>query len=98
MVNLMRPLNIKTENWRSRWLVFDDWKVLHRVGKIVWHDEYGEMVAGQGMTVCEKAGFLQVPGIFARMGLERCPACCAAMGVPAGKGNPFNEGVKEPGD
>lgn len=92
----MRPLDIKTENWRSRWLVFDDWNVLHRVAKITWDTE--DMIEGKGMSVCEKEGWMQVPGIYSRMGTDRCPACCKALGVPEGKGNPFNEGIKEIGD
>jgi len=94
----MRPLDIDKNYWRSRWLVFDDWNILHRVAKMSWHEEYGDKVAGKGMTVCEQEGFLQMPGIFSRMGLDRCPACCKVMLVPEGKGNPFNEGIKEVGD
>ncbi len=94
----MRPLDIQKDNWRSRWLVFDDWNVLHRVAKMTWHEEYGDKIAGQGMTVCEKEGFIQMPGIYSRMGLDRCPECCKAMGVTPGKGNPYNDGIKEAGD
>ena len=32
-----------------------------------------------------------IPGMFSRMGAERCRGCCAALGYPAGKGSPKND-------
>jgi hypothetical protein len=71
-------------------LVLPSWKVLHRVSEITWEGEDGEMIEGEGITVCGKSGFLRMPGIFSRMGLERCKRCCQIMKIPNGKGAPFN--------
>ncbi|MFC0626153.1 hypothetical protein [Kribbella deserti] len=34
---------------------------------------------------------IMIPGMFTRMGAQRCPACCAATGLPPGKGSPKND-------
>lgn len=52
-------------------------------------------IEGVGRTVCGVSGFLRVPGIFSRMSLPRCAECCKRVGVPDGKGNPYNEGMDE---
>ncbi|WP_255569229.1 hypothetical protein [Roseomonas alba] len=31
-----------------------------------------------------------MPGLFSRTGAPRCPACCAALGIPFGDGAPLN--------
>lgn len=33
---------------------------------------------------------LWIPGIFSRMGSQRCPACCDAVRMPHGKQSPKN--------
>jgi hypothetical protein len=72
---------------------------LHRVSTIEWDDpENDEMISGKGMTVCGRAGWLHMPGIFSRMGLVRCRICCARMGIPQGNGAPFNVRIYESGD
>lgn len=90
------PLPLTQDHWRSRWLVLPRWRNLHRVAEIAWAD--GEMIYGQGTTVCGKKGRLAMPGIFARLGLKRCRSCCRSLGIPHGDGAPFNEGLLEPGD
>jgi hypothetical protein len=34
---------------------------------------------------------LWIPGMFTRMGAERCKGCCRALGYPQGKGSPKND-------
>lgn len=91
------PLHIPQDHWRSRWLLVPNGSVLHRVASIEW-EHPDEMIAGKGTTVCGLSRRLHMPGIFSRMGLKRCPACCLAMGIPEGEGAPYNDGLLEPGD
>jgi hypothetical protein len=90
------PLPIPQDDWPSRWLVLPSWRVLHRVAEIEWED--GEMIVGEGVTVCGRRGRLRMPGVFSRIGLKRCTKCCRALGIPQGEGHPYNEGVYEDGD
>lgn len=83
------PLFIPDDHWRSRWLVLPSWGALHRVASITWEDP-PDMIAGEGVTVCGRRGRLQMPGLFSRMGLPRCAACCRALGIPSGNGAPAN--------
>ena len=93
---LLSPLPIDADNWRSRWLVAQRWNALHRIAEIVWED--GEMIVGEGVTVCGRRARFSMPGIFSRMGLKRCPQCCKALGIPAGNGAPFNALTGEEAD
>jgi hypothetical protein len=36
------------------------------------------------------AAWVCIPGVFSRMGAERCTGCCRALGYPAGAGSPKN--------
>jgi len=87
------PLELHDDDWRSRWLVFESWRCLHRVAEIAWWDD-SDKIRGDGVTVCGTEGFLMMPGIMSRMGLRRCKKCCDMMGVPSGEGSPYNEGVR----
>jgi len=94
----LRPLPLDDDHWRSRWLVFPSWNRLHRVVSIDWDDCDGEdpvMISGPGTILCGRTGYLQMPGIFGRMGLERCRVCCRRAGVPEGAGAPYNQGIEE---
>lgn len=44
-----------------------------------------------GTTVCGKDGHWIVPGLFSRMGALRCRQCCRKIGVPGGRGTPWND-------
>ena len=83
------PLALSSDEWRSRWLVNGQWDVLHRISTIEWED--GEKISGTGRTVCGLEDSFVMPGIFSRMGLKRCDACCEALHIPGGEGAPFNE-------
>jgi hypothetical protein len=96
--DMAEPLKIDQDNWRSRWLVFSgSGRVLHRVAVIEWEDDE-DMIAGDGVVLCGRKGWLHMPGIFSRMDLKRCPKCCRLMGIPQGDGAPFNANILEPGD
>ncbi len=42
------------DDWRCRWLVFADWKRLHRVATIEWAD--GDRISGQAVSACGRSG------------------------------------------
>ena len=96
MATRLRPLKIRQDDWRSRWLVLRSWRLLHRVASIDWED--GEMIMGDGVTLCGRKGWLTMPGFISRMELKRCPKCCRLMRIPDGDGAPFNANILEPGD
>jgi hypothetical protein len=46
---------------------------------------------GPGVTACGRHGWLSIPGLFSRMGTDRCSNCCKAAGMPLGVGSPKND-------
>jgi hypothetical protein len=89
-----------TGAWHSRWLVLPSWNRLHRIAsvdgysrKMSRHGINGEPVVG--VSACGRRGRFAMPGIVSRMGLERCVRCCDVVGVPKGKGAPYNQGVNK---
>lgn len=38
-----------------------------------------------------KDGLAWIPGMFSRMGVDRCTQCCNALGLPHGTGSPKND-------
>lgn len=84
--------------WKQAWKVLDGWERLHRVAVVrIWDvdgegdwDGYSELTRIDGITCCGQAGRLSMPGLFSRMGLERCAHCCRAAGVEPGGGIPGN--------
>lgn len=54
---------------------FDDWD-----GSLV----HAKSLCGIGMG-------LGIPGVFSRMGAERCTECCQLSGLPEGVGSPKND-------
>ena len=91
----MKPLRIPKAHWRSRWLVLESWNRLHRIAKIEWEQEEGDMIVGHGIACCGAKGRFSMPGVFSRMGLARCKHCCRIAGVPEGEGAPENKGIAE---
>ena len=93
--------------WHSAWFVHQlDGKEarLHLVPGIPWWDgkkhpglqdeaccapgAIGEALCGRGSR---KNGGWNIPGVFDRLGLERCRLCCDAAEFPWGFGTPGNE-------
>lgn len=70
------------------WWVFYDGTVLHAAE--VQYDQRLD-VGGQGSTACGRRGTLWIPGIFTRMGAQRCKRCCLVVGFPQGTGSPKND-------
>lgn len=76
------------DRWRQRWLVGKNWEALHRIAAVRWDDE--DEISGRGRTVCGRRGHFTMPGMFSRLGLIRCARCCKRLGIPGGRGAPFN--------
>ena len=77
----------------KRWVVLHSWRRLHRVAEMVqdWEADGYVPIGGEGITVCGQSGRLAMPGLFSRMGLERCGHCCRGVGIPRGNGVPVND-------
>lgn len=51
-----------------------------------------EQWGGAGTTLCGfHSEWLNIPGIFSRMGQKRCNRCCDLSGYPRGEGSPKND-------
>ena len=83
------PLALPRDRWRSRWLVTPTWNRLHRC-MVLEVDE--DDLPRAGVAVCGYSGPLAMPGFCSRVGLERCAHCCRILGIPRGKGAPYNSG------
>ena len=82
---------------RVDWLVSKSWRKLHAVRNADWTDENrADMAMEWGVSspvrlACGRtAAGVWIPGMFTRMGAERCSGCCRALGYPQGKGSPKN--------
>ena len=77
------------------WLVSKTWNRLHfadlsaedAVEIIDWGGLDGPVRLACGRT----AAYVCIPGMFSRMGAERCTGCCRALGYMPGKGSPKND-------
>lgn len=68
---------------------------LHHVSTIERETDYGQRSV-EGVTTCGIATTLFVPGLFSRMGMERCRPCCRKLGLPEGTGSPKNDDSLRP--
>ena len=51
---------------------------------------------GATMTArCGVTTLMAWPGIFSRIGKDRCAHCCRALGIPRGHGTPGNEAARK---
>lgn len=57
---------------------------------VEWDDPEYHAYVDDGATACGIRGELAIPGLFSRMGMERCKKCCRITGFPPGKGSPKN--------
>ena len=83
---------------RYDWLVSKSWNKLHAVRGGDWTDEHrADMEEHWGVSrpvrlACGRtAASVWIPGMFTRMGAERCKGCCRALRYPQGKGSPKND-------
>lgn len=86
-------MRLSLKHWRSRWMYTHEGRVLHRVSSVQrwWPGE--KWIHGDVTMVCGVRGHAYMPGLFSRMGLDRCKKCEKAMGLAHGHGNPWNYGV-----
>lgn len=89
------------ENAGHWWLVCGRWHRLHAIpGTVLTADEMRNAVDDcrliPARAACRLPRRWQMPGIFSRLGLRRCTACCRALGIPAGYGTPANDQSRRP--
>lgn len=58
---------------------------------IKWDDPEYEAHDERAVTACGLRGWFVIPGVFSRMGKQRCKKCCKKVGFPPGKGSPKND-------
>lgn len=75
------------------WLLLGEGGVLHHAA---WWTPDHEEVQGRGVTECGRKGWLHIPGLFTRMGADRCQPCCDQLGFPRGVGSPRNDDACRP--
>ncbi len=85
---------------RVDWFVTKCWNRLHAVNDQEWTGEHrADMeqewaVLSPVRLACGRmAAGVWIPGMFTRMGGQRCKGCCRALGYPEGKGSPKNDWV-----
>ena len=78
--------------WRAiaewDWVVTREGLRLHAIESL--SNDADEDWFGVGRTVCGLSGEFYIPGIFTRMGADRCVRCCDKLGFPRGKQSPKN--------
>lgn len=74
------------------WWVLPTWKRLHAAVEFT----YDDWPFGDGLTACGHRGRLGIPGLFTRMGAQRCSHCCDRLGFPRGIGSPKNDKACRP--
>lgn len=86
---MLDPFPFLHDDWRWRWLQTDTGTRLHRIAIVEWDWSRGD-VRGPGASVCGIERWFSMPGFFSRMDAQRCPVCCRLLGIPNGRGAPFN--------
>jgi hypothetical protein len=72
-------------------------KFLHHLASFDDPKQAGDDWGGPGVASCGyRNDWFCIPGIFTRMGAERCPRCCKAVGFPVGVGSPKNDEALRP--
>lgn len=83
---------------RVDWFVAGLGRRLHAVRDEAWTSEHRADMEQDWVVwsvpvrlACGRAAAtVSIPGMFTRMGAERCKGCCRATGLPAGTGSPKN--------
>jgi hypothetical protein len=81
---------------RMDWFVSKSWNRLHAVLEFT-DDHKADMEQEWGVSspvrlACGRtAAGVWIPGMFTRMGAQRCKGCCRTTGMPPGKGSPKND-------
>jgi hypothetical protein len=83
--------------WRTLaewdWVVIqEDDEYIHAIAEVASTTDVEVDWGGPGSTACGlRSAWLSIPGLFSRMGAERCPKCCEATGMPQGRQSPKND-------
>lgn len=75
------------------WVIFTGATRLHALGSLEDPVAADFDWSGWGFTACGRRSWLSIPGLFSRMGLQRCYHCCRILGFPQGEGSPKNDDV-----
>jgi hypothetical protein len=76
------------------WLVSRSWNRLHHAD--LSPQDAADLIDEGGLdgpvrlSCGRTAAWVGIPGVFTRMGAERCTGCCRALGFPVGTGSPKN--------
>lgn len=79
-----------------------DWAVtlggdrLHGIASLEGADVWEREGHQPAMAFCGLRTLFTIPGIFTRMGAERCSRCCDKLGWPRGTGSPKNDPTLRP--
>ena len=83
---------------RVDWFVAGLGRRLHAVRDEAWTGEHRTEMEQEWIVwssvrlACGRmAACVSIPGMFTRMGAERCKGCCRATGMPEGTGSPKND-------
>jgi hypothetical protein len=85
---------------RLDWLVSRSWNRLHHAD--LSPQDAADLIDEGGLdgpvrlSCGQTAAWVSIPGVFTRMGAERCTGCCRALGYAAGKGSPKNDDAIRP--
>ncbi len=88
------------DNHNMWWLTTRSWERLHAVSVNQLDpdndDALEDLRLGElPLTALCGAAIRYWPGIFSRLGLPRCTACCLMLGIPPGDGTPGNDTALE---
>lgn len=81
------------------WLITPNGQRLHYAGlnrELAADLTYYGMVENIFLACGRWVESASIPGIFTRMGAERCQLCCDRLGYPRGKGSPKNDDACRP--
>lgn len=70
--------------------------VLHHLATVVDPAKADDDWQAAGVASCGMRARFSIAGMLSRMGAERCPACCDALGWPHGVGAPKNDEALRP--
>ena len=79
------------------WVVFTNGRALHCLARVQSSpEEIAEIWGARAITWCGRHGDVWIPGMFVRMGAQRCKQCCSVAGFPQGTGSPKNDKACHP--
>lgn len=92
------PPNELVELAEWDWVTDGKSRCLHHLASIEGTvADWDDCAGGPGVASCGRVGeWWTIPGLFTRMGANRCRSCCKAVGYPWGKGSPKNDDACRP--